>query len=188
MLSSDFLAEFKHATEEKWLRPVNPHIYGFQFQPGTRWNPGLSDGKIQEYENLLKTRFPHDFRAFLHAMNGTDLPTLNIYGYVPEPPNTSFGVYSYPRDVERVKHLAEAAREAKNEVTATMAEQGFDLSATATLVPIYEHRYLVCESDLEKSVVLSIYRNDDAILYGNSLQEYLQKEFLQESRWNSVAS
>lgn len=67
----------------------------------------MSEDKIAEYENVLGVRFPYDFRAFLGAMNGTDLPTLNIYGYRPEPPHTLVGVYSYPQDVELVKHLIE---------------------------------------------------------------------------------
>ena len=181
MLSSDFLAEFKRATEATWhKRPINPHIYGFQFQPGTRWNPGLSDDKIAEYENVLGLQFPYDFRAFLRAMNGTDLPTLNIYGYCPEPPHTSTGVYSYPRDVELVKHLIEEVRKDRSALTQTMAEQGFDLPATTNLVPIYGHRHLVCTSDLDSSAVLSIDASGDAILYANSLQEYLQIEFLRE--------
>jgi hypothetical protein len=63
---------------------------------------GLSAEQIAEYENALgtKSKFPHDFKAFLQAMNGTDLPTLNVYGYCGELPRNSVGVYSYPRDVE----------------------------------------------------------------------------------------
>ena len=182
MLSSNFLTEFKRATEVKWHeRPINPNIYGFQFQQGTRWNPGLSEEKIAEYENTLGVRFPYDFRAFLGAMNGTDLPTLNIYGYRPEPPHTSVGVYSYPRDVELIKHLMKEVRENRNALTATMAEQGFDLPIAANPVPICGNRYLLCTSDLDSSVVLSIHSGEDAIMYGTSLQEYLQREFLSES-------
>jgi hypothetical protein len=182
MLSSDFLAEFKCATEAKWReRPINPHIYGFQFQLGTRWNPGLSDDEIAEYENVLGVWLPYDFRAFLRAMNGTDLPTLNIYGYCGEPPRQWVGVYSYPRDLEIVRRLIENVSNDRNELTATMAEQGFALSAEAGLVPIYGHRYLVCTPSLDSSVVLSIDDSDDAIVYGNSLKEYLEREFLADS-------
>jgi hypothetical protein len=70
------------------------------------------------------------------------------------------------------------ARLDRNVLIATMAMQGFDLSPSATLAPIYGHRYLVCTSDLNRSVVLSIDGPDDAIVYGNSLQEYLEREFL----------
>lgn len=182
MLGSDFLPEFKRATEAKWReRPINPRIYGFQFQPGTRWNPGLSDDKIAEYENVLGVRFPYDFRAFLRAMNGTDLATLNIYGYCGEPPRQWVGVYSYPRDLEIVRRLIEDVSKSRTELTATMAEQGLALPIEAGLVPIYGHRYLVCTSSLDCSAVLAIDGSDDAIVYGNSLKQYLEIEFLADS-------
>jgi len=37
---------------------------------------------------------------------------------------------------------------------------------------------LVCTRDLSASVVLSVHSADDAIVYGHSLREYLEKEFL----------
>jgi hypothetical protein len=182
MLTSDFLTKFKHASEAKWhARPINPRLYGFQFQPGTRWNPGLSDDKIAEYGNVLGVRFPSDFQAFLRAMNGTDLPTLSIYGYRPEPPNTSIGFYSYPRDLKLIQRLMEEIREDRAALTTTLAEQGFDLPPTTNLVPINEHRYLVCSPDSDTSVVISVLNAEDATVVGNSLQEYLEAEFLREA-------
>lgn len=81
MLSDDFLKEFKRATEANWSeKSIDPAIYGFQFQRGTRWNPALSGEQIAEYEAGLGVRFPHDLEAFLREMNGTDLPTLNVCG------------------------------------------------------------------------------------------------------------
>jgi hypothetical protein len=62
-----------------------------------------------------------------------------------------------------------------------MAEQGFDLAAEAALAPIYLHRFVVCTSDLSSSPVLSICDGSDAIIYGNSLKEYLENEFLRDS-------
>jgi len=82
MLNRDFLLEFKKTTELSWSeQSINPAAYGFQFQRGTRWNPGLSNAEIEEYENVLGIRFPLDFRAFLQVMNRTDIPSLNVYGY-----------------------------------------------------------------------------------------------------------
>jgi len=182
MLSSDFLAEFQRATEAKWHeKSIDPHISGFQFQTGTRWNPGLSDEKIAEFEDVLGIQFPHDFRAFLRAMNGTDLPTLNIYAYCGEPPRQWVGVYSYPRDLEIVRRLIADVSKDRAELTATLAEEGFALPVKASLVPIYGRRYLVCTPSLDSSVVLSIDGSDDAIIYGNSLKEYLEREFLADS-------
>jgi len=66
MISADFLTEFKRATETKWReKSIDPTIFGFQFQRGTRWNEGLSDEMVREYEMVLRVRFPHDLKAFL---------------------------------------------------------------------------------------------------------------------------
>jgi hypothetical protein len=184
MLNRDFLLEFKKTTELNWSQQsINPAGYGFQFQRGTRWNLGLSNAEIAGYENVLGVQFPLDFRAFLQVMNGTDIPTLNVYGYCGEPHRTSVGVYSYPRDLKTVEQRIEDVRESRNEIAADLREQGFDLSAQAGLVPIIGHRYVVCTSNLNCSVVLSIVVHDvDAIVYGNSLQEYLEREFLRPPR------
>src|SRR5690349_9985713 len=124
MLNRRFLAEFKVATEAKWnAQAIDPTVYGFQFQRGTCWNPGLSDERIREYENVLTVRFPHDFKALLRAMNGTDLSTLNIYGYSGEPPRESVGVYAYPRDIELVKRRIENLRENRPKIIGVLAEQ-----------------------------------------------------------------
>jgi hypothetical protein len=120
MLSADFLAEFKRTTEQKWgQQSLDPTVYGFQFQRGTRWNPGLSDREISEYEHALGMRFPHDFRAFLSAMNGTDIPTLNVYAYCGKPNRTSVGVYSYPRDLNIIEQRIDDVRESRDEIASS---------------------------------------------------------------------
>jgi hypothetical protein len=182
MISTDFLTEFKRATETKWRgKSIDPTICGFQFQRGTRWNEGLSDEMVSEYEMVLRVRFPYDFKAFLREMNGTDLTTLNVYGSCGEPLRESVGVYSYPRDIETVKARIDDIHASRTEITADLARQGFDLPSEASLVPIFAHRYVVCTGEPNSSVVLSIVVNEvDAIVYGSSLQEYLEKEFLRE--------
>jgi hypothetical protein len=182
MLTEEFLAEFKKLTEERWSRQsIDPNLYGFQFQRGTRWNPGLSDHEITQFDNTLGLRFPHDFRAFLSTMNGTDVPTLNVYASLGEPQRLSSGVYSYPRDMEIIRLRIEDIRARKEEIVADLRDQSFEFPAGAGLVPVYSHRYLMCTADLNQSVVLSIYvPSTDAIVHSNSLEEYLRREFLGE--------
>lgn len=164
-------------------RSIDPRGYGYQIQQGTRWNPGLSHEDIVEYERDIGVRFPHDFRAFLRAMNGTDLPTLNVYGYCGEPLRRATGVYSYPRDIELVRWRIHDVLENKERISDDLAEQGFALPADAGFVAICGHRYVLCTADLDSSVVLSIVVNDvDAIVYAKSLKEYLEKEFLENRR------
>jgi hypothetical protein len=80
--------------------------------------------------------------------------------------------------LEIVRRLVRDVNNNRAELTTTMAQEGFDLQPAAALVPIYGHRYLVCTPSLDSSVVLSIDGSDDAIVYGNSLKEYLEMEFL----------
>ncbi|MFZ0419057.1 MAG: hypothetical protein WAM04_13245 [Candidatus Sulfotelmatobacter sp.] len=140
----------------------------------------MSGKEIGEVEHALALAFPHDFRTFLQGMNGTDKPTMNVYGHCGEPQRESVGVYSYPRDLEIVNKLIEDTDKERVKLITTLAEQGFDLPRETRLLPIYGHRYLACTANLESSVVLSIAQNDDAVVYGNSLKEYLEREFLRD--------
>jgi hypothetical protein len=180
MLTASFLSNFKSATEAKWSKKaIDPAIFGYQFKPGTLWNPGLSDELIAQYEGILNVQFPRDFKSLLREMNGTDLATLNVYGSTGHPHREWVGIYSFPRDIEIVKSLIERLRLHRLGIARDLAEQGFELLTEADLVPIYSHRYLVCVPNAEDSVVLSIVVEDtDAIVYGKSLREYLEREFL----------
>lgn len=177
-IDDEFLLKFKHQTESRWEHEdINPGIYGFQFQRGTRWNRGLTEGEIKTYQAVLGVQLPNDFKHMLRLMNGTDLPTVNIYSSSGEPQRTSVGVYSYPRDLSIVQGLRRGAEQNREEIAAELSDQGFELESSANLVPIFSHRYIVCEADSAKSFVLSIV-GTDVIVYGNSLRTYLQAEFL----------
>jgi hypothetical protein len=178
ILDHQFLLEFRRKTEAHWeSAQISPELYGFQFQPGTRWNSGLTDAEIETYESTLNVRFPNDFKSLLRVINGTDLPTINIYGFSGEPHRTSAGVYSYPRDLSLVRKLRKDLSNDRQAIAAVLLEQGFVLEEAAELVPIYGHRYIVCDPDSNRSVVLSIV-GTDAIVFGDSLKAYLEAEFL----------
>ena len=178
LVDKKFFETFKRKTEEKWAgHKLNPSIYGFQIQPGTRWNPALTNTRILEYEKKLGTSFPDDYKCLLSVINGTDLATLNIYGDSGEPHRTSPGVYSYPKDLGIIEERIKEVDEERDEITTVLLDQGYELENEAGLVPIYSHRFVVCEKEPSKSTVLSI-SGTDAIVYGNSLREYLEKEFL----------
>jgi hypothetical protein len=180
MIDRQFLAEFKQATEANWaVGTINPNIAGFQFQRGTRWLPGLSTEQIASYEGEVGAQFPNDWKAFLREMNGTDLPTVNVYASSGEPYRHSVGVYSYPRDLQLVRDQMALVQQHRRGIASDLASQGCHFSNDAILVPIYGHRYLVCTPNTANSVVVSVVVNDvDAIVYGASLQAYLTREFL----------
>lgn len=103
--AADF-EEIKRRTEAVWAGvSPSPGIYGFQIQPGTRWNPGLRPDEIDAYERALGVRFPASFRCMLSVMNGTDLPAINVYGSSGHPVAHAPAVYAYPRDLARVREL-----------------------------------------------------------------------------------
>jgi hypothetical protein len=79
-LTADF-ARFKEQTEALWANAeLDPRVYGYQIRRGTRWNPGLRMEEIDAYELALGVSFPASFRRMIALMNGTDLPTINLYG------------------------------------------------------------------------------------------------------------
>jgi hypothetical protein len=80
MITAHYLKEFRRITQSNWnSQTVRRDLYGFQFQPGTRWNHGLSDGALIEYQRAVGFEFPNDVKLFFLEMNGTDLPTINVY-------------------------------------------------------------------------------------------------------------
>jgi hypothetical protein len=158
---------------------LEPRVFGYQIQRGTRWNPGLRREEIDAYESALGVIFPAGFRRMLTLMNGTDLPTINLYGSSGIAPAEWVGVYAYPRDLELVRTLMALVAADRAEVTDVLASQGFTLHPDAGLVPVYEHRFLVCDRDLPSGPVLSIH-GTDAIVYGSDLLTYLRAEFLDE--------
>jgi hypothetical protein len=180
MISDAFLSEFKRRTEAQWKgQTIDPTRYGFQFQRGTRWNPGLRSSKISEYERSLQIDFPADLRAFLTKLNGTDLPTINVYGESGIPHLESVGVYSYPRDLAIVKERIGTLSAGWEVLLQSLGKDGLKLPNDVHFVPFYQHRYVVCLSDRTHSEVVSV-AGEDAIVYGWSLEEYLMKEFLSE--------
>lgn len=174
--------EVKCRTEAIWADAfIHPGISGFQIQPGTRWNPGLARDEIEACERALGVRFPASFRCMLSVMNGTDLPTVNLYGSRGHPVREGVGVYAYPRDLALVRQRMAWVAEDRAGITQVLAEQGFRLEPDVALVPVYAHRYLVCGPDPLDGPVLSI-MDTDAIVYGRTLMEYLRSEFFRTIR------
>jgi hypothetical protein len=181
MLDIDTFLNFKSVSEEKWRNAsISDTVWGLQIQAQTRLNPGLTDGMITQYEISVGASFHPDFKTFLRCMNGTDHPGINVLGSSGEPPCFAPTFYSYPRDLERIRANIEYVAKDRVQLTATLAEQGFHLPDDANLIPIFGHRYVVCSPILDTSPVLSIWEASDAIVYGRTLLEYLEKEVLSD--------
>ncbi len=169
-----FFAWLKKTSEQYWeSAKLNRTIYGFQIQKGTKWLQGLSESDIAEYERVMGFAFPEVYKLFLRYMNGTDKPTINIYGESGEPYRYGVGFFSYPRDLEPVKAKIDWILEAFK-ITSGNIEQRH----IPHIMPIIGHRFLVMDR-CEGNPVLSMYE-DDVILYASSLPEILAKEIFQE--------
>ena len=177
-VTSEFMAGFLSDTESRWAESLlNPHIYGFQFQAGTKWNPGLSEAEIASYQALIGVDFPDDLVVFLRHANGTDTDTKNIYGSEGARPAHGTGVYSYPRDWEIIEDRIARLKEDWSEMLDELRASGVDLGISPKFIPFYSHRYVLSNGDPTSSIVCSIV-GSDAIVYGWNLKEYLEKEFL----------
>ncbi len=171
---------FLRETEKKWAdRKINNGTYGFQFQPGTKWIPGLSQEQINAYQSTLEIRFPKDLVTFLQYANGTDLQTINVYDNDGNPHTYAPGVYSYPRDLEVIKQRIALLTEDWDEVLESLGLGENVLGKNPKFFPFFAHRYVLCNGDPTTSIVCSIH-GTDAIVYGPSLEKYLQSEFLDE--------
>jgi hypothetical protein len=85
MLDIDSVLAFKSASEEKWRNTSIKGTWGFQIQAQTRWNPGLTDKTVMQYEVAVGASFPPDFKTFLRCMNGTDIPAIDVRGAAVNP-------------------------------------------------------------------------------------------------------
>jgi hypothetical protein len=84
------------------------------------------------------------------------------------------GVYAYPRDLNHVRDLMGDVHRNRDGIVEQLQSEGFHLSSQANLLPIYGHRFVVCDPEHTNSTVLSIVCNDvDAVVYADSLRAYL---------------
>jgi hypothetical protein len=162
-----FFPWLKEQSEKYWATiELKRNIYGFQIQPGTKWNPGLTDIQIDCFEKEIGFSFPAIYRLFLKHMNGTDKPCINIYAYSGTPFSYSPGYYTYPKDLAQFQELIQWIYESKN-----MSHQEIEKEHIPHILPIVSHRFLVMDR-CGSNPVLSMY-GDDIIPYANDLRGFL---------------
>ncbi|MBN2153040.1 MAG: SMI1/KNR4 family protein [Candidatus Lokiarchaeota archaeon] len=162
-----FFAWLKRESEARWKDAVlRDDVYGFQVQPGTRWNDGLSDDEIARFEEDMGLAFPPVYKLYLRAMNGTDKEAINIYGRSGEPVRYAPGYYAYPKDVPKMHEMIEWIHESCRVTPADV-----EARQIPHVVPIVGHRFLVVDR-CASNPVLSMY-GDDIILYASDLTSFL---------------
>ncbi len=165
--NKNFFLQLKLKSEKLWSsKVINPKIYGFQIQKRTRWRPGIKLEEIKLYESEIGFEFPQIYKDFLMTMNGTDTPTVNVYGESGTPYVYGPGYYSYPQDLELVKDRIEWICESFK-----IKKEEMDGVQIPFILPIVSHRFLIIPNKI-KFPVLSMHGND-VIIYSSSLKEFL---------------
>ena len=115
-----------------------------------------------------------DFKTLLGMMNGTNIPTLNVYGGSNEPTREGIGAYSYPRDIDFVKHLIGEVGEATEELSSSQWPR-MALICLKTVGLFRSTIVAICSAAQIQGAALffQLQRPSDAIVYGDSLEEYL---------------
>lgn len=183
----EFLHWLREATERAWAEievrdylAGDPSVPGFRIGPqwrrGTHWTGGLDEATIAGIEHRYGVRFPPDYRLFLHTLHSTTPPMMcTCYKHAELSAHNEPGFYNWQRDEIQI-------RKAMHRVADTMRELPYDLQSWQTtwshrdskpaLIPIFGHRYIVADP---AQWVLSIV-DDDAIIYGENLRDYLLNE------------
>jgi SMI1/KNR4 family protein SUKH-1 len=126
---------------------------------------GLSDEEIAKYEKEMGLCFPEIYKLYLRHMNGTDKPTINVYGECGEPYWSASGYYSYPRDLDDVR---DTIKWIHDDFGAT--PEFIEDNKIPRIVPIISHRFLVMDRCAE-TPVLSMHGRD-SIFYAPSLERF----------------
>jgi hypothetical protein len=177
-----FFTRLKHESEQHWQSvSIDSIRYGFQFQPGTRWLPPLSDREIRQFETELGFAFPRIYRDFLRCMNGTDLPTINVYGSSGTPTAYGVGYYAFPRDLTLVKETIQWIYDAFE-----IDEAYVRVHRIPHIVPVVSHRFLVTDP-CPGHPVLSMH-GTDVIVYARDLPTFLVNDIPHHHAFDSGVS
>lgn len=169
---------FKIKTEKKFKnKSLYSNVWGWQIQPGTKWNTGLNSEEISALEILFGFEFPLDYKEMLSVINGFDRDEISLDPDKEREDEFGGNMYKYPNDYEKATWLIEEIHEFIEYTRDPLSEAGFDVKQIVGFVPLYSHRSLVVFQDKSLSPVVSVHQGTDVIVYGNSLLEYWKKEF-----------
>jgi hypothetical protein len=131
--------ELKQLTENIWANKKLDNIYGFQFQPESKWRNGLSINEIIEFEKNMGFEFPEMIKDFYSVMNGIDKETINVFGGNGNP-------YSYTKllygseDLELINVLIQHTYDENNIDRATMSRDHI-----SRIFPVYGHCFILID-------------------------------------------
>jgi len=144
---------------------------------GIEIEDGLSEARLETVESRWSITIPEELRSILRLgfPRGKDFPDwreaeAQLGEWIDRPiQEVLFGVetngFWAPSWGPRPTRTEEARRIC-----------GERLRAAPPLVPVYRHRFLVCDQTLKRRPVLSVHQTD-IIVYGATLREFFRKEF-----------
>jgi hypothetical protein len=160
--------EIKKLTEELWEKKTLAEIYGYQFQPKTKWKPGLSDGEIAAFEKAAGFEFPEILRDYYTVMNGIDKESVNIYGNNGYAYTYSKMLYSYPEDIKLLEDLTQMIYDENYIEKDHIGERNI-----SRIFPVYTHCFLLIDHPAHP--ILSMY-GEEIMYHSNNLADLLYGE------------
>jgi hypothetical protein len=165
--------EIKQLTEELWAGKNLAKIYGYQFQPKTKWKPGLSDGEITAFSKAMGFEFPEILRDYYSVMNGIDKESVNIYGDSGFAYTYSKMLYSYPEDIKLLEDLTQMIYDENYIEKDQMAGKNI-----SRIFPVYTHCFMLIDHPIHP--VFSMY-GEEIMYYANNLVDMLYRELAKRS-------
>ena len=166
--SIDFFTAIKRLSEKYWSEcDINPDIFGFQIQNGTKWKKGLSEYELADFQAELNMEFPEELKNFYRTMNGLDKKGINVFGSNGTEPNYNPIYYSYPENLKQIRENINWIYESNNAKT--------ENKEIPKIFPVTRHRFLILD---ENNSILSMY-GDDIIYWSENLSKLIANDIFE---------
>jgi hypothetical protein len=164
----DAFIEIKQLSQALWDNKDLEKIYGYQFQPKTKWKNGLSAGEISAFEKAMGFDFPEILRDYYSVMNGVDKESVNVFRDSGCAYAYSKMLYSFPEDLRLLEDLTQLICDENYIERDTMKEKN-----TSRIFPVYAHYFILVDHPMHP--VLSMY-GQEIFYYANNLAEMFYRE------------
>jgi hypothetical protein len=166
--SVEFFTEIKHLSEKYWSEyDINPDIFGFQIQNGTKWKKGLSEKELSDFQAELNIEFPEELKNFYRTMNGLDKKGINVFGSNGTEPNFNPIYYSYPDDLKQIRENINWIYESN--------DAKMENTEIPKIFPVTGHRFLILDGNNQ---ILSMY-GDDIIFWSDNISKLIATDIFE---------
>lgn len=177
MLTRQWVKSFISLTTKKWAKK---DFLGNDILPGTGWLSGINGLGIKKIEKKLGISLPDDLKLLLSETKGLNKKEKQT-GYIGDKEIIQF-VNKWHLEPSRIDDAVKFAKSWINRKTYKIIKEESLIPKESQqnffLLPIYGHRFIVCDqNNPSTSVIISIY-DEDIVVYGKDLKDYLKCEFL----------